>query len=351
MASTASLETAVFGLLGLLIAFTFSGALTRFDGRRDQVVNEANAVGTAYLRIDLLPPSAQPRLREAFRNYLDARIATYQKLPDLQAAQQELTRSQALQADIWAQAVAATRLPESRTGTDVLLMPALNQMFDITTTRLAATQMHPPITVFIMLVGLALASALLIGLPVCRREERPPGPRVRIRGHRRLHRLRDPRHQYPRLGFIRIDAIDQVLLDVRASMIALQRRFAGRTASVRRPDRRRPQLLALPIGRHEVSPDLGTGLQLRQVVDMLADMDVARAPIGGAQLHGARIGIDREHGIDSRLWRVVDAAAPACVVTPPSPACWATTGCNSVAASRPKQIRRVSAFISGPPCV
>jgi hypothetical protein len=218
LASAASLETAVFGLLGLLIAFTFSGALTRFDGRRDQVVNEANAIGTAYLRIDLLPPSAQPRLRETFRNYLDARIATYQKLPDLQAAQQELTRSQALQTDIWTQAVAATRLPESRVGTDVLVMPALNQMFDITTVRLAATQMHPPIIVFIMLVGLALASALLSGYQSASEEN---DNRVHQFGFATIvaftvYVILDI--EYPRLGWIRIDAIDQVLLGVRASM-------------------------------------------------------------------------------------------------------------------------------------
>src|SRR6478609_1476462 len=56
-----SLETAVFALLGLMIAFSFSGALSRFDTRRAQVIDEANAIGTAYLRIDLLPVSAQPR--------------------------------------------------------------------------------------------------------------------------------------------------------------------------------------------------------------------------------------------------------------------------------------------------
>ncbi len=50
-----SLETAVFALLGLLIAFTFSGALERFDARRSQVVAETNAIGTAWLRIDLVP--------------------------------------------------------------------------------------------------------------------------------------------------------------------------------------------------------------------------------------------------------------------------------------------------------
>lgn len=54
-----ALEGAVFGLMGLLIAFTFSGAATRFDGRRELIGREANAIGTAYLRIDLLPAAAQ----------------------------------------------------------------------------------------------------------------------------------------------------------------------------------------------------------------------------------------------------------------------------------------------------
>src|SRR5262245_22740495 len=73
--SVGSLETAVFALLGLLIAFTFSGALSRFDVRRAQAVDEVNAIGTAFLRIDLLPSSAQPALRDSFRQYVDARIA------------------------------------------------------------------------------------------------------------------------------------------------------------------------------------------------------------------------------------------------------------------------------------
>src|SRR5437762_8418789 len=64
--SISSLEAAVFALLGLLIAFTFSGALSRFDVRRNQAVDEANAIGTAYLRIDLLPSSAQPQIRDTF---------------------------------------------------------------------------------------------------------------------------------------------------------------------------------------------------------------------------------------------------------------------------------------------
>lgn len=60
-------EGAVFTLMGLLVAFTFSGAASRFDLRRQLIVEEANAIGTAWLRLDLLPAEAQPGLRELFR--------------------------------------------------------------------------------------------------------------------------------------------------------------------------------------------------------------------------------------------------------------------------------------------
>ena len=59
----ATIDAALFALLGLLIAFTFSGAATRFEARRELIRDEANAIGTAYLRIDLLTPAAQPALR------------------------------------------------------------------------------------------------------------------------------------------------------------------------------------------------------------------------------------------------------------------------------------------------
>ena len=60
LAGIGAVEGAVFGLL---IAFTFSGAGTRFDTRRQLVVEETNAIGTAYLRLDLLPAALQPSLR------------------------------------------------------------------------------------------------------------------------------------------------------------------------------------------------------------------------------------------------------------------------------------------------
>ena len=74
-------EGAIFAPMGLLIAFTFSEAASRFDTRRQLVVEEANAIGTAYLRLDLLSASAQVALRESFRRYVDARLDVYRKPP------------------------------------------------------------------------------------------------------------------------------------------------------------------------------------------------------------------------------------------------------------------------------
>jgi len=81
----------VFGLMGLLLAFSFSGAASRFDTRRELIGEEANVIDAAYLRLDLLPASAQPVLRQDFRDYLDARIRFYREVglnPDAAKAEQ-----------------------------------------------------------------------------------------------------------------------------------------------------------------------------------------------------------------------------------------------------------------------
>jgi hypothetical protein len=77
VAAGAALNASVFGLLGLLVAFTFSGAASRFETRRQLIVDETNAIGTAYLRLDLMPASSQPALREKFKQYVDLRLAAY----------------------------------------------------------------------------------------------------------------------------------------------------------------------------------------------------------------------------------------------------------------------------------
>src|SRR3954469_24377886 len=101
------MEAAVFGLLALLTGFTFAGAASRFDDRRKMITEEANAISTAYLRVDLLPAPSQPAIRDGFRHYLDARLAAYRALPDLDAWNAQLALADRARTDVWTRTVAA----------------------------------------------------------------------------------------------------------------------------------------------------------------------------------------------------------------------------------------------------
>jgi hypothetical protein len=210
-------EGALFGLMGLVIAFTFSGAASRFDDRRHLIVEEANDIGTAYLRLDLLPETAQPRIREMMRRYVDTRLETYRVLPDYDAAMALIAKANDIQREIWNYAVTATK-GEANPQAAMVLLPALNAMFDIANTRFWATQIHPPAMIFGLLGTLALVCALLAGFGMA-------GGTVRSRIHIvafaiiltfTVYVIVDM--EYPRMGFIRVDSFDQALVDVRAAM-------------------------------------------------------------------------------------------------------------------------------------
>lgn len=212
-----SIDGAVFALLGLLLAFTFSGAAARFDARRQLIVEESNDIGTAYLRLDLLPPAAQPELRELFRRYVDSRLSVYRKLPDLTAAKAELAYGADLQNQIWTRAVAGSRTADTPAPT-MLLLPAINNMIDITTTRTIAGRTHPPAVVFVMLLILVLASSFLAGHAMAAGKHRGLLHMLcfAIVLSAAVYVILD--YEFPRLGLIRIDAFDQLLVDVRAGM-------------------------------------------------------------------------------------------------------------------------------------
>lgn len=158
-----AVDGVIFALLGLLLAFTFTGAAARFDTRRELIVTEANAIGTAYLRVDLAPEAAQPALRAAFKRYISSRIEVYQGVRRFDEFKVKLAKSNAIQREVWRLAVEAGRRPDALPATNMLLLPALNDMIDITTTRAMATQMHPPLVVYLLLFGLALCTAVLAG--------------------------------------------------------------------------------------------------------------------------------------------------------------------------------------------
>jgi hypothetical protein len=212
-----AVEGAVFGLMALLVAFTFSGAATRFDVRRALIVEEANDIGTAWLRLDLLPVTAQPPLRAKFRDYLDARLAVYDKLPDFEAARVEINHATALQNEIWKDAVAACR-DSGSAPTTTLLLPGLNDMFDITTTRTVAAWTHAPLVIYLMLGLLVLASSLLAGYGMANGKARNwfHASAFALIMTLAIYVILD--FEFPRMGLIRVNGYDQVLLDVRQSM-------------------------------------------------------------------------------------------------------------------------------------
>ena len=210
------IDAPILALLGLLIGFTFFGAAERFDKRRDLIVEETNHIGTAYLRLDLLRPEDRDTLRTMFKQYLDSRIHTYALLPDVKAAMAEYDRSQELQSRIWTESIAAAQ----KTGTayaSIQLVPALNAMIDITTTRVAVTQFHPPRIVFVMLGALSLIAAMLAGYQMSTAARRSwfHVALFVITFTLAVYVILDL--EYPRLGLIRVDAADALLKDLRAS--------------------------------------------------------------------------------------------------------------------------------------
>ena len=216
-AGIGSIETAIFGLMGLVIGFAFFGAATRLDQRRNLIVDETNMIGTAYLRVDLVPMEFQEELRGLFREYLDARLAFYQDVTGSLAASEADRKAKGIQARIWKTAAQAMRAPGGTEG-GRLLLPALNDMIDITTTRTMATQMHPPLIIYGMLGGLTLAGAVMAGYGMAK-------TRLRHRLHAVgfalvmsfvVYVIIDL--EFPRLGLIRVDNFDQALIDLRQSM-------------------------------------------------------------------------------------------------------------------------------------
>ena len=212
-----AIEAAVFALFGLLLGFSFGGATSRLDTRREQIVREANAVGTAYLRLDLFPADEQPGMRHLFRRYLDTRLAMYARLPDLAAADQELARAEGIQREIWTRAVGVSRTGAAE-QVSRLLLPALNDMMDVTTERSIALHTRLPSLILWLLVSLALMSGLLAGYAMAKRQRRSLLHGLVYAGFvaATVYAVLDLDN--PRSGLIRLDAADQAIVKLRNSI-------------------------------------------------------------------------------------------------------------------------------------
>jgi len=207
----------VFGLMGLLIALTFSASASRLETRRQIIVDETNAIGTAWLRISLLPEARQGTMRQDFRHYVDTRLAFFRDITNLEAATQALHRTNILQGEIWSQAVTAcSETPSIAAAT--LFLPALNTMIDLTTTGTMLAKTHLPWLTRGMLVLSPLLCAFLAGIESAPRAQRVWMPAILFALMLSLTVYVILDLDYPRVGLIRIDPVDQALVELRTSM-------------------------------------------------------------------------------------------------------------------------------------
>ena len=212
-----AVEGAIFALMGLLIAFTFSAAQARLDKRRTLIIDEANAIGTAYLRVDLLPSAAQPALRDEFRAYVDSRIAYYREFTDARAADAARERTIALGRQLWRDATVAVKAsPDPRVPS--MVIPSLNEMIDLEASRVAFRHIHAPVAIFVLLIVMAFACALFAGVGMGRKEIYSQLYRMAFAVLLTVTVLVIVDIEFPRVGFINISALDYLLADVRAGM-------------------------------------------------------------------------------------------------------------------------------------
>jgi len=160
--SVPTLEASVLGLLALMIGFTFAVALSRFEARREGVLNEANAIGTTALRARLLPAPHSQDCLKLLREYVQVRLDLTQKIPSPLDLKAVLDRSNAIQEALWLQVkeVAAKNNGMVPTG---LFIQSLNEMIDNHEKRVIALTSSVPDIVLVVLYLIAMAASVFSG--------------------------------------------------------------------------------------------------------------------------------------------------------------------------------------------
>ncbi len=216
-AGAGAVEGAVFALFGLLIAFTFTSAASRYEARRDLLVQHANAIGTAWLRLDLLPAAVQPALRQDFRLYVDTVIKLPQQVGNQQGIDQGLAQLGKLQDNIWNLAQAAASR-DGRPQVATLVLPALNDMFDLGASRYAAGKYHVSLVIVVLLLLLSVLASLLAGYGMAWARRRNWLHMIIFSALVTLTLFVILDLELPRHGLIGMGKFDQILVDLRQSM-------------------------------------------------------------------------------------------------------------------------------------
>lgn len=155
-------EGALLGLMALMLAFSFNSASSKFDVRRDVIVEEANNIGTAILRCDLYPDSIRNLFRADFKKYVEARINYYDAGDDADKIAVALRETNIYSGNIWRRAAYLFQIPEYRMRSRQII-PVINSMIDIVTTRDVGRVAKVPPVILEVLLLLTIISGFLTG--------------------------------------------------------------------------------------------------------------------------------------------------------------------------------------------
>jgi hypothetical protein len=154
------IQAATLTLLGLIIGFTFSMAVSRYDQRKNYEAAEANAIGTEYVRADMLSAADTARVRELLKNYLDQRLRFY-KTRDVGQLRQIDTYTAQLQNELWS--TVRVRAAAQPTPVVALAVSGMNDVLNSQGYTRAAWWNRIPVAAWVLLATIAIGCNLLIG--------------------------------------------------------------------------------------------------------------------------------------------------------------------------------------------
>ncbi|WP_413586749.1 hypothetical protein [Bdellovibrio sp. HCB274] len=160
-ANYAVLPTSILGLLALLLGFTFSMSVSRFEDRQKLVLSEANAIGTAYLRTDFLPAPHAQNIKTYFKEYIDVRLKVlddYSTAEENRRVGQETARLQSL---IWNETVAAANV--KITPLSPSFVTALNEVIDLSAQWDFVLNNTVPELIYFIIIFVAVFGVFFLG--------------------------------------------------------------------------------------------------------------------------------------------------------------------------------------------
>ena len=159
---SSALKASIFGLVAFLLGFSFSITANRYDARRKLVLDEANALGTCYLRAGLLEPPIGKDIQATLKSYAQTRLEYYEESLDSAAFAKNTQQMGRLMNELWPSVAQSVEANPQKAHT-VQIIPAANAVIDLHSTRAWAVNSHLPASVLLLLIVSVLVSSLLIG--------------------------------------------------------------------------------------------------------------------------------------------------------------------------------------------